>query len=131
MADGYDPKKSKVSDNTMENWRTSQTDPDLNSVPGIGPATIKILKELDEPGPITNTYQLFGQFLMLKHPGANGEPIDPVEHTESFWYWLKNIGVKSHRSAIVKAIAEKSATFFAGIYDANAYEDDEDDDDDE
>mmetsp|Transcript_29238 Transcript_29238/g.70476 ORF Transcript_29238/g.70476 Transcript_29238/m.70476 type:complete len:134 (+) Transcript_29238:147-548(+) len=133
MADGYDPKKSKVSDNTMENWRTSQTEPDLNSVPGIGPAAIKILKDLDEPCSITNTYQLFGVFLTMKGPGSSEGAIevDPVEHTEAFWYWLQNIGIKSHRSAIVKAIAEKSATFFAGIYDANAYEDDEDDDDDE
>ena len=127
-SDGYDPKKSKVSDDTMEQWRTSQTDPDLNTVPGIGPAAVKILKELDNP--ITNTYQLFGQFLMMKGPGPSDDAIevDPIEHTEAFWYWLQNIGIKAHRSAIVKAIAEKSATFFAGIYDANAYDDEDDED---
>ena len=112
----------------MEQWRTSPTDPDLKTVPGIGPATVKLLKELDEP--ITNTYQLFGLFLSMKGPGPSDDVIcvDPIEHTEAFWYWLQNAGVKSHRSAIVKAIAEKSATFFAGIYDANAYDDDDDDD---
>lgn len=33
----------------------------------------------------------------------------------------------AHRSAIVKAIAEKSSTFFANFYDANAYDDDDSD----
>lgn len=113
----------------MEQWRTSATDPDLTTVPGIGPAAAKILKEKDG---ITNTYQLFGKFLMLKGPGDEPEiEVTPVEHAEKFWYHLKNLGITSHRSAIVKAIAEKSATFFAGIYDANIYEEDDDDDDEE
>eukprot|EP00536_Pseudo-nitzschia_multiseries_P005384 jgi/Psemu1/285735/fgenesh1_pg.101_\ len=130
MADGYDPKKSKVSDDTMETWRTTPTTPDLNSVPGIGPATIKKLRdaELIEDR-ITNTYQLFGKFLMLKGPGHDEDEIevDSIEHMEKFWHWLKNRGISSHRSAIVKAIAEKSATFFQGIYDPNVYDEDEDD----
>jgi hypothetical protein len=122
--DGYDPRKSKVGDETMDRWRTARTEPDLTTVPGIGPAGVKALAAEG----ITNTYQLFGKYLMLKGPGDGDEiEVDPLEHAEKFWYYLKNAGIKSHRSAIVKAIAEKSATFFAGIYDANAYEDDEDD----
>jgi hypothetical protein len=50
-----------------------------------------------------------------------------MEHTEKFWQWLKNKGVSAHRSAIVKAVAEKAANFFPGIYDANDWENDDDD----
>ena len=131
QADGYDPKKSKVSDDTMENWRNTPTNPDLNSVPGIGPATIRKLAESEEiEDRITNTYQLFGKFLMLKGPGHSEDEIeiDSMEHMEKFWHWLKNRGISSHRSAIVKAIAEKSATFFQNIYDVNAYDEDDDED---
>jgi hypothetical protein len=114
----------------MEAWRTAQITGDLNEVPGIGPAAIRKLAEADEgPNKITNTYQLFGAFLMLKGPGHGEETmVEPVEHTEKFWQFLKNRGISSHRSAVVRCIAEKSATFFNGIYDANEYDDDEDDD---
>ncbi|KAL3943276.1 MAG: hypothetical protein SGBAC_002647 [Bacillariaceae sp.] len=129
MDDGYDPRKSKVSDDTMEVWNSSQVSGDLKEVPGIGPAAVKKLAEADEgPDKITNTYQLFGKFLMLKGPGHGDEiEVEPLEHTQKFWEFLKNRGIAAHRSAIVKAIAEKSATFFSGIYDANDYDDDDED----
>lgn len=123
--DGYDPRKSKVSDNTMEVFRNSPTNPDIKTVPGIGPASAKLLATAEDPADqITNTYQLFGKFLMLRGPGRGGDiQVSSAEHTERFWYWLKNRGISAHRSAIVKAIAEKSSTFFQGIYDANDYAD--------
>lgn len=126
-ADGYDPKKSKVSEDKMDEWRSATLTGDLSEVPGIGPATIKKLAESDEgQDKITNTYQLFGKFLMLKGPGHGDEiMVQPIEHTQKFWEFLKNRGIASHRSAIVRAIAEKSATFFNDIYDANDYEDDD------
>ena len=112
----------------MEQWKTTQISGDLTEVPGIGPKTKELLSECDEgPDRITNTYQLFGKFLMLKGPGHGDEiQVDTFEHTQKFWEFLKNRGIVSHRSAIVRAIAEKSATFFNGIYDANDYDDDED-----
>ena len=51
-----------------------------------------------------------------------------MEHMEKFWYFLKDKGIKSHRSAIVKAIGEKTNTMMPGIYDASIYEDDDDED---
>jgi hypothetical protein len=110
-------------------YRNSPTEPDLNSIPGLGKAGIRMLGECDvEDDRITNTYQLFGKFLMLKGPGnAAGQiEIASMEHMEKFWYWLKNRCINAHRSAIVRAIAEKSATFFQGIYDVNDYADDDD-----
>jgi hypothetical protein len=115
----------------MKTWRQTPITGILSEVPGIGPAVIKQFADCDEgPDRITNTYQLFGKFLMLKGPGHGDEiMVEPFEHTQKFWEFLKNRGISSHRSAIVKAVAEKSATFFSGIYDANAYDDDDDDDD--
>jgi hypothetical protein len=111
----------------MEKWRTEAITGDLNEVPGIGPAAIKKLAEGDSiDDRITNTYQLFGKFLMLKGPDTEDRKVEPFEHTEKFWFFLKNKGITAHRSAIVKAIAEKSATFFRDIYDANQYDSDED-----
>ena len=128
--EGYDPRRSKVSDDTMERWRTSQITGDLTEVPGIGPSAAAKLKESSEGvDAITNTYQLFGKFLMLKGPDDDEHKCDSFEHTQKFWQFLKNRGISSHRSAIVKAIAEKSHTFFNNIYDANAYGDDDDEED--
>ena len=126
-AEGYDPRRSKDSDDKMAAWATAPISGDLTEVPGIGPAAVKKLAEADEgPDKITNTFQLFGKFLMLKGPGHEGETmVEPIEHTQKFWEFLKNRGISSHRSAIVRCIAEKSATFFNGIYDANDYEDDD------
>eukprot|EP00543_Licmophora_paradoxa_P011793 CAMPEP_0202477180 /NCGR_PEP_ID=MMETSP1360-20130828/93809_1 /ASSEMBLY_ACC=CAM_ASM_000848 /TAXON_ID=515479 /ORGANISM="Licmophora paradoxa, Strain CCMP2313" /LENGTH=113 /DNA_ID=CAMNT_0049104417 /DNA_START=119 /DNA_END=460 /DNA_ORIENTATION=+ len=113
----------------MQLWRVSPVNGDLSEVPGIGPAAIKKLAEADPP--ITNTYQLFGKFLMLKGPDSDERKVTCLEHTERFWYYLKQRGITAHRSAIVKAIAEKAATFFAGIYDETEWDDEDDDEDDE
>ena len=86
---------------------------ELTSVPGIGPATVAKLanSEIDEDR-ITNTYQLFGKFLMLKGPGHTEKEIeiDSLEHMEKFWHWLKNRGVSAHRSAIVRLTSVISPT---------------------
>jgi hypothetical protein len=126
QADGYDPRKSKVSDDRMEVWRKEAVSGNLIDVPGIGPAAISKLAESDDQ--ITNTYQLFGKYLMLKGPDTEDHTVECIEHSEKFWHYLKSLGISAHRSAIVKAIAEKAAGFFPGIYDANMYDDDDEDD---
>jgi hypothetical protein len=110
----------------MEQWRTEPVSGNLVDVPGIGPAAIGKLANCDDQ--ITNSYQLFGKYLMLKGPDSDEHSVDCVEHSEKFWHFLKSIGIVAHRSAIVKAIAEKAAGFFPGIYDANYYDDDDSDD---
>jgi hypothetical protein len=111
-------------------WNSSAVTGVLSEVPGIGPAAIKKLAHYDEDRPhecVTNTYQLFGAYLTLKGPDDTPHgPVNSYDHNERFWQWLKQKGVVSHRSAVVKAVAEKCATFFANFYDANAYESDDD-----
>ena len=129
QADGYDPKKSKVSQETMETWRASGVSGNLLEVPGVGPAAVRIfLEDKDPMTRITNTYQLFGQYLMLKGPDTEDKKVTTSELNHKFWFWLKMKGIKSHRSAIVMAVAEKVASFFPCFYDANAIGEDESDD---
>lgn len=121
--EGYDPKKSKVSEDRMEKWRTSEVTGDIIEVPGIGPAAKKLLAEDAIPEDrITNTHQLIGHYLKLKGPDGEDEVVTIAETNQKFWYWLKLKGIASHRSAIVLAVAEKCATFFPGFHDANAVE---------
>jgi hypothetical protein len=103
QAEGYDPRKSKVSNDVMEQWRTCVIDGDLKQVPGIGPAAVKKLADsANNEIPIHNTWQLFGQYLMLKGVDDNNKTVDAFDHTERFWFYLKSRGIASHRSAIVK-----------------------------
>lgn len=86
----------------------------LWKVPGIGAATAK---KLNDAG-ITTTYQLIGKYLSLKDEG-----IEPVEHAERFYYWLKSLDTPAgFRAGIVHAIAEKMNVTFVGIYNVDAYE---------
>lgn len=64
MADsaGYDPRRSRVSDDKMNEFLRGQLSGDLTEVPGIGPAAVKKLAEGDLDGDkVTNTFQLIGK----------------------------------------------------------------------
>jgi len=64
MADssGYDPRRSRVSDDKMNEFLRGQLTGDLTEVPGIGPAAVKklALGDLDDDK-VTNTFQLIGK----------------------------------------------------------------------
>jgi hypothetical protein len=64
MADssGYDPRRSRVSDDKMNEFLRGQLTGDLTEVPGIGPAAVKKLAmgDLDDDK-VTNTFQLIGK----------------------------------------------------------------------
>mmetsp|Transcript_7098 Transcript_7098/g.10819 ORF Transcript_7098/g.10819 Transcript_7098/m.10819 type:complete len:151 (+) Transcript_7098:329-781(+) len=129
---GYDPKRSRVSDDRMTEFQRSKLTGDLSEVPGIGPAAIKKLADAEnDDDKITNTFQLIGKFLMLKGPDEDGNKVETREHMEKFWYFLQEKGISSHRSGIVRCIAEKVNGMMPGIYDASEYADDDDSSDDE
>lgn len=112
----------------MEEFVQHPVTGDLTEVPGIGPAAIKILADHPTES-IQNTYQLIGKYLALKSNGEDTKkPIDSYEHNDVFWYFLKDRGIKSHRSAVVQAIARKCNSFIPGMYDPTLYEDDDDSD---
>jgi len=127
-AEGYDPKRSRVSDSTLADFLRAPLTGDLQEVPGIGKAAEEKLRtgnDYDEE-PITNTYQLIGKFLMLKGPDEDGIKVESIEHVEKFWHWLKNRGISSYRSGIVRSIAEKVDHMMPGVYEKDVYGDDSD-----
>ena len=68
---------------------------------------------------------------MLKGPNDDEHKVETREHLDKFWYFLSDINISSHRSGIVKAIAEKVNQMMPGIYDAAEYDEDSDSDEDE
>ncbi len=78
----------------------------LDNIPGIKEGAIE---KLHAAG-ITTTFQLFAKFLSLKGVGVSSS-----EHCELFFEWLKSIGINSHRSSIVAAIADKCSVLFTGL----------------
>ncbi len=88
---------------------TSQVNPDLKSVPGIGPAGEKLLVDAG----ITNTYQLIGKFLM-----CCSEKKTPQEICQTFYEFLaEEVKLSSYRAGVVTAIAEKVNTMVPGVCD--------------
>ncbi|KAL3792842.1 hypothetical protein ACHAWO_013957 [Cyclotella atomus] len=112
----------------MEFVRQGNITGDLTEVPGIGPKAAEKLAEGDEHDQITNTWQLLGKFMMLKGPDTADEKVECMEHCEKFWFWLQSKGISAHRSAIVKAVAQKMNGALPGIYDSSLYEEDEEED---
>lgn len=73
MADGYDPQKSRVAEDTLADFLRAPLTGDLTEVPGIGKAAVAKLGESEEKEEaVTNTFQLIGKFLMLKVCHAGG-----------------------------------------------------------
>lgn len=67
------------------------------------------------------------QFLMLKGPDDGETKVECPEHCDKFWFWLQQKNISSHRSAIVKAIAEKVNRLIPGIYEESDLKKEEDD----
>ncbi|CAH0372571.1 unnamed protein product [Pelagomonas calceolata] len=119
LPEGYSAKKTKINEDKLADWLREQVTGDLEQVPGIGPANVKLLAATDRvPDKVETTYQLIGKFLSLKAAGTTC-----VEHCDMFYYWLQAKGVNAGRNNIVLAIAEKCEVFLPGCYDAAAYED--------
>lgn len=103
----FDPFKSTVNDETLIKFLYSDIKPDLECIPGIGPAIAKTLQGVG----IQNSFMLVGKFLELK---TNQRSV--VAHCNAFFEWLGNIGIKSNKQNITKSIAEKMSISFPTIY---------------
>lgn len=116
MTEGFDPNRSQVSEDTLAKFLSQDVQEDITSVPGIGPAGARLLAASTESEVgVQTTWQLFGVFLKLKGPGMTSQ-----EHCDAFWHWLAMKGVKSHRSGIVHAVAERVDLAFPGVYSREA-----------
>jgi hypothetical protein len=120
---GFDPNRTRVTDDTQAEWLRTIITGDLREVPGVGNTTIMKLAECSDN--ITTTYQLLGKFLLLK-----GQGIGTIEHADRFYYWLELIGTSAgHRSSVVRSVAEKLQLQFPDIYDEEIYSKDEEEED--
>mmetsp|Transcript_20685 Transcript_20685/g.61702 ORF Transcript_20685/g.61702 Transcript_20685/m.61702 type:complete len:122 (-) Transcript_20685:76-441(-) len=119
LPEGYSAKKTKINEDKLADWLREQVSGDLQQIPGIGPAAVKLLAAEDKvpDSCVETTHQLIGVFLKLKKAD-----VTPVEHCDMFYYWLQAKGINAGRNNIVLAIAEKCEVFFPGCYDANAYD---------
>uniref|UniRef100_A0A7S1U230 Uncharacterized protein n=2 Tax=Phaeomonas parva TaxID=124430 RepID=A0A7S1U230_9STRA len=113
MSEGFDPNKSRVSEDRLAEFIVQEVDPDLSSVPGVGDKA----KEMLLADGVETTYQLIGKFLQLK-----GASTSVREHADAMWYYLKGVGINSYRAGIVLAIAEKVNTMMSGLYDPEEFE---------
>lgn len=66
MADGYDPQKSRVAEDTLADFLRAPLTGDLLEVPGIGNAAVAKLASPESGESVKNTFQLIGKFLLLK-----------------------------------------------------------------
>jgi len=102
---GFDATKSHIKPEELAEFLQADVNPDLKSVPGIGPITEKELAK--SPEPITTTHQLLGKFLSFRGKGATTEM-----QCEEMRHWLQLKGVHVNRTKIVAAVAAKVASWF-------------------
>jgi hypothetical protein len=122
LQQGYDPNRSRVSDDKMASWTEADLDGSLTQIPGVGAATKSKLKA----DGIKNSYHLLGKYMtftQLEYDGTGEIAVDTYSLNQRFWLYLQSLGINAHRSAIVKAVSEKVATMLPGFLDANTYND--------
>lgn len=117
MTGCYDPKKTRIQEDTLANFLRQPVTENLETVPGIGPVNAKSLATGEGEDKVETVHQLIGKFLSFKGPG-----VSPTDHCDAFWHWLKARGINSGRNNIVLAVAEKVEVFMPGVYDAAAFE---------
>ena len=108
MARKFDPSKSLVNSDKLQDFLREELVQDIRSVPGIGP---KAAESMAEDG-VRTTYQLIGKFLSFCDGSTTQEACD------NFWSWLGEHKVAGWRSGVTEAIAEKTNMMIPGIYNA-------------
>ena len=109
MSEGFDINKSKINDDTLNEFLSAEIDDDLTSVPGIGLSTVYKLSTKTDEGDIIieTTKQLIGLYLTLCAPNLSAD-----QQRDAFWWFLKFKGVNQSRNTIVHAISEKVNIIF-------------------
>jgi len=110
----YDPSKSHVSDDVLQEFISHADIMSLEKVPGIGPAHAKSLEKCKVKDQLhMNTgYSLVGVYLLLVEPGMTQQ-----SHCDRFCKFLHDHGVKGNIHTICSAVANRCAVIFPGIYD--------------
>jgi len=124
---GYDPARSKVSDNAMQNFLNGETSLDLLTVPGIGPKAAESLAKEN----ITIVPHLLAKYMSgavteeQDTTDGSGVTIDVFSTNQHFWHFLQSAGVHSLRSGIVNAVNRKVASFDNQFTDNTVYDKEE------
>ena len=93
----YDPNKSQINEDTLAAFLQDEIQAELTSLPGVGPASKQLL--IHEG--IHTTFQLLGKYCSFVGGNKAMTPQDRM------FFWLKSIGIASHRNTIINAISEK------------------------
>ena len=82
----------------------------LTEVPGMDSVSVKKLAKYDnDDDKVTNTYQLFGKFLMLKESNNEAEKmVDPLEHAQNFGNTSKTVA-SQHTDRLSSRRSQKNA----------------------
>ena len=116
---GFHPLRSNDNPDLLAAFISAPTVKELQSVSGIGPKN----KEIFHKNGIFTTHQLMSKFLSFSE-----EETDCVELCDKFYFWMKMIGINSHRGAIVRALGEKLTITIPGIYDSKMFDEDKEKD---
>jgi hypothetical protein len=116
MASGFDPNKSLINGDKLQDFLRSPLEPEITSIPGIGPKTAESMAEEN----ITTSYQVIGKFLSLI-----GENTSTADACDEFWAWLSTHNVKGYRSGVTECIAEKVNMMIPGLYSSDEFHKDE------
>ena len=108
MTRKFDPSKSLVKPDKLQDFLREEIVEDIQSVPGIGRVAAESMAE----DGIHTTYQLIGKFLSF----CDGSTTQQV--CDNFWLWLSEHRVAGWRSGVTEAIAEKANMMIPGIYNA-------------
>merc|ERR1711904_232381 len=101
--EGFNPEKSHISEQRLDEWRDATIDGCMSQVPGIGPATVQALEQEG----VTSSYHLMGKFLSL----VQEDGIMPA--CDRFKDFLEDCETPaSHRDTVVLALGEKMSSGF-------------------
>jgi len=136
LQSAFHPERSTVNPDRLADFLNREITGDLIEIPGIGPKTVELLRELQVSynnngsvvhiNGITSTYALIGVFLSMKSEFQDGKirTVDTVEHAQRFYLWWCSLNTpRGFRAGVVHSICEKCNISFPGIYNPSDFGD--------